>query len=374
MISLGFLWCGNYLINRGMTIVRRGEYSLIRLNEESDDEKDDENDHPPPHNSMNTTTTLIDSSSTESTSSTNSVARSNSSSPRFDITDSHLSLLHRIKKVVNFVKSYLLDFFRIFKQLVTLRNFVLFVAVNFMNIFTVALFDSFKVRYIRLYVQPWMKSILNSNDNTQNFASIYLTFCTFIAECFAVLNSYLSIRYSAYSLLRNTFIFRAVVSSMTLLLFLLFLNQETLGLRGSMLPTLFLFVNLVVLGSVGRLLEISLSKVVDEDCHCYKRKEKNSGNIYGINALLTKPAFSLAPSLATIFVGKDDESTTTTVKGISNGSMPTLFYLFVIGNLVCALLQFVLWRFYTLRGDTSLTQSTLTPNTSSTAATRNNNE
>ncbi|KAG2379074.1 hypothetical protein C9374_007712 [Naegleria lovaniensis] len=347
ILSLGILWCGNYLINRGMEMMRRGEYSLIGRTRSEDATTAAEDDHD------DTTSTTTASSSPRLV---------HNSDSQLQQQQQHDSLVYRIQRVVQFIKSYLLDFFKIFKQLVTLRNFVLFVAVNFMNIFTVALFDSFKVRYIRYYVQPWMNSQVNSNDSTQNFASIYLTFCTFIAECFAVLNSYLSIRYSAYSLLRNTFIFRAVVSSMTLLLFLIFVSED--HLRGSMLPTLFLFVNLIVLGSVGRLLEISLSKVVDEDCYYYKRKEKNSGNIYGINALLTKPAFSLAPSIAALFIGKDDSSS-------SNGSMPTLFYLFVIGNLVCALLQLILWRFYTLRGDTIAPSSS---NASPPGAIRNNNE
>lgn len=293
MISLGILWLGNYLINRGM----RNSTMTSAANE------DDSSD-----SSSETTTTAS----------------------RF-----------RPFMLLNYLKIYILDFFTIFKQLCTLRNFVLFVLVNFLNIFTVSLFDSFKVRYIRSYVHPWMQIYLSGN-NTQNIASIYLTFCTFFAECFAVLNSYLSIRYSAYSLLRNTFIVRVCVSSISLIAFLIFIPQESIS--ESIIPTLFLLVNLIVLGSVGRLLEISLSNVVDEDFRTNKRSEKSSGNIYGINALLTKPAFSIAPSIAALFIGKDAQSNDSTT------AMPTLFYLFVFGNLVCAVLQIVLWKFYTLRG------------------------
>ena len=241
------------------------------------------------------------------------------------------------------IKNYLLDFFSIFKQLISLKNFDLFVAVNFLNIFSVALFDSFKVRYIRNYVQPWMEDNF-SLFTSGNMASIYLTVTTFTSESCAVLNSYLSIRFPAYSLLRNTFILRCVISIICLIAVAITVQERIIG---SALPVLFLFCNMIILGSVGRLLEIALSNVVDEDYVVFKRKEKNSGNTFGINALLTKPAYSLAPSVAALFVNQDK---------VESGAS-TLFYLFVVGNLVCAALQLVFWKFYSLKGQQQTTNN-----------------
>ncbi|KAL9644403.1 hypothetical protein ABK040_013632 [Willaertia magna] len=181
------------------------------------------------------------------------------------------------------------------------------------------------------YLQ-WKRSTLMLVSGPVLFLAFLGTvFSVTFEKCFAVLNSLLVIKYSFYTLLNN--IFKTRIFFSLFILFLILLNNFQFEL--TFIPFIFLFFILIIIGSVGRLLEISLANIVDEDMFIYFRKFKNSGNIFGINALLTKPASSIAPSIGTFILNLNENY---------------LFYLFVFTNLITATLQYLLWKYFDLHG------------------------
>ena len=117
------------------------------------------------------------------------------------------------------------------------------------------------------------------------------------------------------------------------------------------------------LGGVGRLLEMSLAEYVfrtihfkyhinscvDEDAVTHHRKDTMSSSIYGSNALLTKPAHSLAPSFGALLLRPYGYGATTDGSaGYHPDIQYALFYMLVYSNLICAIVQLLLWLFYSL--------------------------
>jgi Na+/melibiose symporter-like transporter len=219
------------------------------------------------------------------------------------------------------------SFWKFFWDLITMRNFVVFVIVNFLNIFTQSLFDSFKVSYLKHNLEEFLGKGI----------SAYFTICSLLPMILAIATSAFSIFESTHNLLWLTFVSRIGLS----LFSLIFIDW-----MGAFVHVVFLLFTLSALGAVGTLLTLALALVVDEDHVMKKRANSMSSSVYGINALLTKPALSVAPSLGTYYLKKYGYGENTISPDLGIG----LFKLLVWGNLISAVLQVIVWSKNTLRG------------------------
>jgi hypothetical protein len=139
---------------------------------------------------------------------------------------------------------------------------LVFVSVNFAQIFFQSLFESFKI----LFIQSLVLSQIGENNSGKFFV-----FVTFMPLLFSVFTSFLSIEVETHSILKNIFIVRIVLSTVCILI------------PHPITSAFFLIIGSVSIGSIGRLLEVSLSDLVDEDFVIQKRFRYMSSSIFGTN-------------------------------------------------------------------------------------------
>lgn len=110
------------------------------------------------------------------------------------------------------------------------------------------MFESFRVAYTKFTVQPFFDSLEVSG---RVLISIYFGLCSFLPMCFALATAYMSITVEPYYLLRGIFVLRVFFSIVAIAASFVHLPVSA---------TIFLLVNGTALGSVGRLLEMSLAE------------------------------------------------------------------------------------------------------------------
>lgn len=87
---------------------------------------------------------------------------------------------------------------------------------------------------------------------------------------------------------------------------------------------------------------------MDEDAVSHARKHTMASSIFGINALLTKPAQSIAPSIGALVLQPFGYGDSAPGASLHPNIGNALFLLLVWCNIVCAVVQVAVWWFYDL--------------------------
>ncbi|XP_056389850.1 transmembrane protein 180-like isoform X2 [Hyla sarda] len=222
------------------------------------------------------------------------------------------------------------------KQILTQRNFLLFVSMNFFQVFLATFFSNFMIIFAdNLIPKDALPSIVRSIMYGAGF--IFPQFLVLIIHSFlSSIGYYKVILYGFY----------VEAFSAVLMLFL--------GPQHYYILATFLITNMVLVQASFSIFNLPLADIVDADFANYKRKSPLSSMVFGTNALFTKPAQSLAPMfVVTILNQYGYEHLTNKVDqpdpNLFLGLHDAMFYLTCIVPLCIATIQIIVWTPYSFR-------------------------
>ncbi|XP_067859623.1 transmembrane protein 180-like [Heptranchias perlo] len=226
--------------------------------------------------------------------------------------------------------------FYLTKQIVSQKNFLLFIVMNFFQVFHLAFLNNFMLIFADHLIP---KNLLPA------FVKSIMYGAGFICPQLLILSS--------QSLLRKFGYYKVI-------LFVFYLElisaAAMLGLGPShyyLLP-LFLVGNMVMVSATFSLFNLPLADIIDADFQNYKRSFPLSSMVFGTNALFTKPAQSLAPMLVVTILNQFDYE-----KLKDNLVLPeqsalqelhwAMFYLICLTPIIIAVLQILAWTPFSIR-------------------------
>ncbi|XP_013398691.1 transmembrane protein 180 [Lingula anatina] len=218
-------------------------------------------------------------------------------------------------------------------QLLRQRNFICFVLMNFCQV----LHRTFLLNFTAIITDMMIpQEILPSV-----YRSVFYGFVTVIPMMLVLLGSPLVARFGSYQIFRSSFVVKIFSS-----LFMLFWGKDHLYLL-----MVFLITDSSVTSATSSLMNMPMSDIVDEDSKLYNREHPISSMVYGTNALVIKPAISLAPMLAVAILNRNGYAEYKLGKlhsGIDQ-LQSSMFYLLCLIPLTLGVLQYAVWSKYTLR-------------------------
>ncbi|XP_051878478.1 transmembrane protein 180-like [Pristis pectinata] len=243
------------------------------------------------------------------------------------------SMKDRVDEVANLSWS---SVFHLTKQIVTQRDFLLFIIMNFFQVFHLAFLNNFMLIFAdHLIPQNLLPAFVKS----------IMYGAGFICPQLLVLSS--------QSLLKRFGYYRVI-------LFAFYLELLSAGVMLVLGPShhyilcLFLVGNMVMVSAAFSLFNLPLADIIDTDFQKYKRSFPLSSMVFGTNALFTKPAQSLAPMLVVTILNQfnyeklKDDFTLTDQSALEDlhGAM---FWLICLTPMCIAALQILAWSPFSIR-------------------------
>ncbi|XP_040295919.1 transmembrane protein 180-like [Bufo bufo] len=222
------------------------------------------------------------------------------------------------------------------KQILTQRNFLLFVFMNFFQVFHATFCSNFMIIFA---------DNLIPKDELPSFARSVMYGAGFIFPQFLVLiNHSLLSSIGYYKVILYAFYIEAISAVLMLVI----------GPLHYYILAVFLTTNMVLVQASFSIFNLPLADIVDADLAKYKRKSPLSSMVFGTNALFTKPAQSLAPMFVVIILNqygyeqltsKGDQPDPSLFLGLHDA----MFYLTCIVPLCIAVIQIIIWKPYSIR-------------------------
>ncbi|KAI4898187.1 hypothetical protein NFI96_028846, partial [Prochilodus magdalenae] len=164
-------------------------------------------------------------------------------------------------------------------QIITNRDFQLFVVMNFFQVFMLAFCNNFAMIFVEHLIPA---------DVLPSLAKSIMYGAGFICPQLLVLGSQnLLHMFGYYRLILVTFYVEAAAAAVMLLL----------GPNSYYCLALFITGNMILVQAAFSLFSLPLADIIDSDLQKYQRSSPLSSMVFGTNALFTKPAQSLAPML-----------------------------------------------------------------------------
>ncbi|XP_016115301.1 transmembrane protein 180-like [Sinocyclocheilus grahami] len=221
-------------------------------------------------------------------------------------------------------------------QIITNRDFQLFVIMNFFQVFMVAFCNNFTMIFAEHLIPQ---------DVLPSLAKSVMYGAGFICPQLLVLCSQnLLHKFGYYRLILITFYVEAGSAVIMLLL----------GPGNYYFLALFLTSNMVLVQAAFSLFNLPLADIIDSDLQKYKRSSPLSSMVFGTNALFTKPAQSLAPMLVVSVLNQYGYAE---IKDVGKAADPSalqslhsvMFYLVCVVPLCVTALQVLAWRPFSIR-------------------------
>ncbi|XP_072916237.1 transmembrane protein 180-like isoform X1 [Hemitrygon akajei] len=226
--------------------------------------------------------------------------------------------------------------FHLTKQIITEKDFLFFIIMNFFQVFHLAFMNNFMLIFadhlIPQHVLP-------------GFAKSIMYGAGFICPQLLILSSQsLLKRVGYYKIILATFYLELLSASIMLLL----------GPSHHYLLSVFLVGNMVMVSAMFSLFNLPLADLIDADLQKHKRSFPLSSMVFGTNALFTKPAQSLAPMLVVALLNQfdyeklKDEFTRSDQSDLKDlhGAM---FWLICLVPICIAFLQILAWTPFSIR-------------------------
>ncbi|XP_076020638.1 transmembrane protein 180-like [Genypterus blacodes] len=221
-------------------------------------------------------------------------------------------------------------------QILTNRDFQLFVAMNFFQVFILTFFSNFTLIFAEHLIPP---------DALPPLAKSLMFGAGFMCPQLLVL--------SCQKLLHGVGYYRIILLTFYLE-FGMAVIMLGLGPQHYYILAFFLTLNMVLIQSAFSLFGLPLADIIDTDMLKYKRSSPISSMVFGTNALFTKPAQSLAPMLVINILNQFGyEELKEAGKDSDPSSLESLHR--VMFGLVClvpicvAALQVMAWRPFSIR-------------------------
>ncbi|KAK6481759.1 transmembrane protein 180 [Huso huso] len=222
------------------------------------------------------------------------------------------------------------------KQILTQKDFMIFVTMNFFQVFLLAFCNNFTMIFAEhLIPQNVLPSLVKS----------IMYGAGFICPQLLVLSSQNLLRtLGYYRVIMFTFYVEAGAAAVMFLL----------GPQHYYILALFLTGNMVLIQASFSLFNLPLADIIDADLFKHKRSTPLSSMVFGTNALFTKPAQSLAPMVVVSILNQVGYEKLEDIATISDqGSLQELhdvmFYLVCLVPVCVAALQILAWTPYSIR-------------------------
>ncbi|XP_074553749.1 transmembrane protein 180-like [Halichoeres trimaculatus] len=221
-------------------------------------------------------------------------------------------------------------------QILTNRDFQIFVVMNFFQVFMLAFFNNFTMIFTEHLIPP---NVLPSLAKSIMYGAGFICPQLLILSCQSLLQGL-----GYYRIILLTFYTEAVMAAVML----------ALGPQHYYILAFFLTVNMVIVQAAFSLFGLPLADIIDTDMQKYKRSSPVSSMVFGTNALFTKPAQSLAPMLVLSILNQFGYEQ---LKDAGSASDPsaleslhgTMFYLVCLVPMCISALQAVAWRPFSIR-------------------------
>ncbi|XP_054463092.1 transmembrane protein 180-like [Anoplopoma fimbria] len=221
-------------------------------------------------------------------------------------------------------------------QIMSNRDFMLFVCMNFFQVFVLAFFNNFTMIFAEHLIPP---------DVLPSLAKSLMYGAGFICPQLLVLSSQSLLHdLGYYRIILYTFYMEAGMAAIML----------ALGPQHYYFMAFFLTINMVIIQAAFSLFGLPLADIIDTDLQKYKRSSPLSSMVFGTNALFTKPAQSLAPMIVITILNQFGyeqlkDAARDSNKSASESLNNVMFYLVCLVPMCVAALQALAWRPFSIR-------------------------
>ncbi|XP_029013849.1 transmembrane protein 180-like [Betta splendens] len=221
-------------------------------------------------------------------------------------------------------------------QILTNRDFQLFVLMNFFQVFMLAFFNNFTMIFTEHLIPP---DVLPSLAKSIMYGAGFICPQLLVLSCQSLLRGL-----GYYKIILFTFYVEGGMAVIMLLL----------GPQHYYFLAFFLTINMVIIQAAFSLFGLPLADIIDTDLQQYKRSSPLSSMVFGTNALFTKPGQSLAPMMVLNILNQFGYEKLKDAGNISNPSTlesihSVMFYLVCLVPLCVATMQILAWRPFSIR-------------------------
>ncbi|XP_040919173.1 transmembrane protein 180 [Toxotes jaculatrix] len=221
-------------------------------------------------------------------------------------------------------------------QILTNKDFQLFVLMNFFQVFMLAFFNNFTMIFAEHLIPP---DVLPSLAQSIMYGAGFICPQLLVLSCQSLLHGL-----GYYRVILFTFYMEAGMAAIMLVL----------GSQHYYILAFFLTINMVIIQAAFSLFGLPLADIIDTDLHKYKRSSPLSSMVFGTNALFTKPAQSLAPMIVLSVLNQFGYEQLKEAGKDSNPSAleslhRVMFYLVCLVPMCVAVVQVLAWRLFSIR-------------------------
>nr|XP_040046927.1 transmembrane protein 180 [Gasterosteus aculeatus aculeatus] len=221
-------------------------------------------------------------------------------------------------------------------QILSNRDFLHFVCMNFFQVFMLAFFNNFTMIFAEHLIPP---DVLPSVAKSIMYGAGFICPQLLVLSCRNVIQDL-----GYYRLILFTFYTEVGMAALML----------ALGPQHYYFMAFFLTANMVIIQAAFSLFGLPLADIIDTDLQKYKRSSPLSSMVFGTNALFTKPSQSLAPMIVlTVLNQFGYEQLKDAARGSNDRAAESLhsvmFYLVCLVPMCVAALQALAWRPFSIR-------------------------
>ncbi|XP_078461171.1 transmembrane protein 180-like [Lampetra fluviatilis] len=221
-------------------------------------------------------------------------------------------------------------------QIMRQRDFLLFVAMNFLQVLHVTFSSSFTLIFA--------EQLLPAATMPTRAQSVLYGAGFMCPQILVLCSQGLLQRVGYYRLLLLAFVLQLCLATITFVA----------GSSCYVSLTAFLLLDMVLPQAVFSLFNLPLSDIIDADARTHRRSSPLSSMVFGLNALFTKPAQSLAPMLVVRILNQHGYQTLGDMAGTTDtssqaGLHQAMFSLLCIVPATISLLQLCIWAPFSIR-------------------------
>ncbi|XP_063170949.1 transmembrane protein 180-like [Candoia aspera] len=221
-------------------------------------------------------------------------------------------------------------------QILAQRNFLLFVVMNFFQVFHLAFCNNFMMIFADNLIP---KGILSSSVRSLMYGAGFIC-----PQCLVLISHTLLLKFGYYKIVLFSFYLEGIAA---VIMFIL-------GREYYYLLAIYLTVNMVMVQASFSLFNLPLADIVDTDLKKHRRRSPLSSMVFGTNALFTKPAQSLAPMLVVSILNQfgyaDLNSKAVDLDpSLFLGLHDAMFYMICLVPLCIAVIQILTWTPFSIQ-------------------------
>ncbi|XP_077988199.1 transmembrane protein 180-like [Glandiceps talaboti] len=219
-------------------------------------------------------------------------------------------------------------------QIIKQKNFLMFVMMNFCQIFHV----TNSMNFLAIFGD----ALIPREDLRDVIRQCVYGSTFIIPQVLTLLGSNLVGKLGSYKVILASFYIKVGTS----------VFMFCIGRSHTWFLTTFLLVDVSLSSAIFGIFNIPVSDIIDEDVIKHKRKSPLSSMVFGTNALFTKPAQSIAPIMVVSILNTYDYQSLVSDGHVNQGSQELLnvmFTLVCLVPMVTGALQILIWSQYQIR-------------------------